>query len=254
MGNCGSYNEIAGSQSARLRWGSDESIAGSLRRKRKSKSPSVSAIQTLSTKPSPNSTDQESTTKKARHKPFPEPLTATQVADVLRRGEISTLTSMNHCNANTTNEQDSTELVQLADVLEHDRLRSTYTVQQLITQGTYWTLWRVVRINDKKQMLIKKISKDKIPVEEQYFQACENNSACQCSKCDSVKTSRPPIELVLLQSKDSGLPQLVDSCEDDNYYYIVTKLHGPSRKRWKNASSWFGRGRWSTVYWREYLT
>jgi hypothetical protein len=103
------------------------------------------------------------------------------------------------------------------------------------------------------ELLIKKIIKDKLPIQEQYSPACENNYRCKCKTCDPAAI-RPPLELILLQSKASGLPALVECIEDEEHYFIVTKCHGTSRKRWKHLSSWFGTGRWSQVYWNEYFS
>ncbi|KAH6575424.1 hypothetical protein BASA50_010002 [Batrachochytrium salamandrivorans] len=255
MGNCTSYNEIE-SERSKAQWVSEDSLSMSMQgrgedSKAAPRNPSLKGQKRITP---PNDRHIWSHAGVSRRRAS---LDTAQIVDMLKSGNLSTIASIKtpvDFTAGAGGSQDGTEMMSIEDVLEHEKLRKTYLVVQSIASGDYWSLWRAVRISDKKQLLIKKISKDKIPVGQQYLQACENNETCKCIRCAPLTASRTPTELVLLQSRDSGLPQLVDSFEDDQHYYIITKLHGPSQKRWRNASSWFGRGRWSTVYWQEYLT
>ncbi|KAH9270601.1 hypothetical protein BASA83_007193 [Batrachochytrium salamandrivorans] len=232
MGNCTSYNEIE-SERSKAQWVSEDSLSMSMQgrgedSKAAPRNPSLKGQKRITP---PNDRHIWSHAGVSRRRAS---LDTAQIVDMLKSGNLSTIASIKtpvDFTAGAGGSQDGTEMMSIEDVLEHEKLRKTYLV-----------------------LLIKKISKDKIPVGQQYLQACENNETCKCIRCAPLTASRTPTELVLLQSRDSGLPQLVDSFEDDQHYYIITKLHGPSQKRWRNASSWFGRGRWSTVYWQEYLT
>ncbi|KAL2918306.1 hypothetical protein HK105_202233 [Polyrhizophydium stewartii] len=256
---CSSYNELEDAKRASA-WASEDSLAesrraqtpqqasrsGSLRSVRirpgKDKAAAVAAVSDATVRgagwPSPH----VSLGGLASKDQSLEGLNTDQVVDVLKKGQLARLGA------------NKTDAVVSSTLLDDERVEAKYIAEHILAEGSYWILLRAKRRSDGKQLLIKKISKARIPPEELYFQACENNAQCACSKCAPWNKSRPPLELILMQSRDSGLPQLVDSFEDEGSYYIVSKMHGPSQKRWKNMGSWFGRGRWSTVYWREYLT
>ncbi|KAI8928627.1 hypothetical protein BC831DRAFT_397276 [Entophlyctis helioformis] len=263
MGQCMSYGEI-GACSDNLRSRRHKRSSGWSRLSlRHSRSAQASDLQSLTSPPSPT----HDTLPSPRHphqqprlsshlhhvnkRPSIDSLTAHEIASVLKTGKVTILSP--DAGADPAN---------IATFLEDDTMLAEYSVDQIIAEGAYWVLAKVTRTRDRKEaspcclfrLLIKKVSKAKIPQSNIYIQPCENNKTCQCNKCAPFHTDRPPIELVLLNSRDSGLPQLVDSIEDADHYYIVTKMHGPSQKQWRHLSSWFGRGRYSTVYWREYLT
>ena len=174
-----------------------------------------------------------------------EPLTTSDIAQVLRKGDLQSLVDMADGRVSAR---------RMSAFLENYDVQSQYSVEQAIAEGPHWVVARVKRRRDGKHLLIKKITKAGIPQQQQYHHPCENSLKCNCLKCRPWDTSRPPIELVLLHSKDSGLPQLVECIEDEKYYYVITKMHGPSKKQWKHVGSWFGKGRWSTVYWAEFLS
>ncbi|KAJ3320663.1 hypothetical protein HDV06_005071 [Boothiomyces sp. JEL0866] len=114
--------------------------------------------------------------------------------------------------------------------LENPEIKHKYTIEQGIASAGHWTAAKCKRNHDKKPL----------PIAEQYFQACINTPKCKCNRC--APELMVPLELVLLQSKDSGMPALVEYLEDDHHFYLVTKTHGVSNKQPNKFWTWFGSG------------
>ncbi|KAI8894366.1 hypothetical protein BC833DRAFT_223998 [Globomyces pollinis-pini] len=142
--------------------------------------------------------------------------------------------------------------ITLGEFFSNPTLKEKYIIVEGIAEGSHWSAVKVKRKSDSKQLIIKKIIKAKLPVTEQYFQSCINKSGCTCSRCQPF-LERPPLELILLKSQDTGLPELVEYIEDEQHYYLITKCHGVAVKRLKKIWTWFGSGKWSNVYWDEYF-
>ncbi|KAJ3276660.1 Peptidyl-prolyl cis-trans isomerase B [Terramyces sp. JEL0728] len=121
------------------------------------------------------------------------------------------------------------------DFFENSEIKQKYTVEEGIASAGHWTAAKCKRNHDKKP-----ITKSRLPIAEQYFQACINTPNCKCNKC--TPEFMVPLELVLLQSKDSGLPALVEYLEDEMHFYLVTKTHGVSNKQPNKFWTWFGSG------------
>ncbi|KAJ3343683.1 hypothetical protein HDU91_000347, partial [Kappamyces sp. JEL0680] len=137
---------------------------------------------------------------------------------------------------------------------ENSEIKSRFDIQFGVAGGAHWTCVRAIRKADKKQVIIKKINRRKLPATEMYFVPCMSDTTCQCTRCNPSYTKRPPLELILLQSKDSSLPEFLEYVEDETHFYLVTKLHGVSERQFKRIWTWFGSHRFSRVYWSEFFS
>jgi hypothetical protein len=142
----------------------------------------------------------------------------------------------------------------LKDFVQNAELERKFVIESGIAAGNHWSACRARRVNDGKAVIIKKINRAKLPLEEMYFEACSSNASCLCLRCQPALTTRPPLEQILLQSKDSSLPELLEVIEDQKNIYLITKLHGVNEREWRRFWTWFGPRRFSRVYWYEFFS
>lgn len=135
----------------------------------------------------------------------------------------------------------------------NEELLHGYIIKEGISSGPHWVAIKAFRIVDSKEVIIKRISKAKLPPTEAYLPPCMSNETCQCTRC-APTAIRPPLELILLQSKDSTMPEYVCCLEDKDNWFLVTKTHGLSERQFMRIWTWFGSKRFSRVHWSDYLS
>ena len=135
----------------------------------------------------------------------------------------------------------------------NEAVTGSYILEKGISSGPHWAACKGKRIVDSKEVIIKRISKEKLPPTEAYLPPCISNNTCKCPRC-SPSARRPPLELILLQSKDNSLPEFVCCLDDSKNWFLITKTHGISERKYTKIWTWFGSRRFSRVAWHEYLS